>query len=121
MNKNSEENHDVQAVDRPNLSGDYYDLPTHYGYFQVPYNTYVGCPSVYPDCGNIKSGEYVRALQAALMTIAEDYGIDCDPGSTKGIWDQITRTAVENFQAATGITVTGVAGNDTFAKLASML
>ena len=53
------------------------------------------------------SGESVRALQRRLLQAG------FDPGGVDGKFGGKTETAVERFQQAKGLTVDGIAGNDT--------
>lgn len=58
------------------------------------------------------SGDSVRALQQRLLQAG------FDPGGVDGKFGGNTRTAVERFQQAKGLTVDGIAGNDTMRAFA---
>jgi len=58
------------------------------------------------------SGESVRQLQARLQQAG------FDPGGVDGKFGQKTETAVERFQTARGLTVDGIAGNETMRAFA---
>jgi peptidoglycan hydrolase-like protein with peptidoglycan-binding domain len=58
------------------------------------------------------SGESVRALQQRLLQAG------FDPGGVDGKFGGKTRTAVEGYQRSKGLTVDGIAGNDTMRAFA---
>lgn len=58
------------------------------------------------------SGDSVRGLQRRLLQAG------FDPGGVDGQFGRNTRTAVEHFQAAKGLTVDGIAGSDTMRAFA---
>ena len=89
-------------------------LTTHYGYYEVPYNTVVGY-------GNETSGYNVKATQSCLKTMYEEYGINCYPGDIDSLFGPDTYNAIYNFQVAENLSADGRAGNQTFGKFETML
>lgn len=84
-----------------------YHLYTDNGYYYVPMGTVVGY-------GNIISGQYVRAAQAALTHISNHEPVSCDPHGIDGLFGYNTYYAVMAFQAYAGISMDGYVGNDTW-------
>jgi len=98
-----------QATPNGSTAAGYY-LYTDYGYYYVPLDTVVGY-------GNIISGKYVRAAQAALTHINNHESVSCDPHGIDGLFGDYTFNAVQAFQTYAGITSDGYVGDDTWLSM----
>lgn len=84
--------------------------------FLVPYGTVVGW-------GNITSGEYVYAVQAALTEANGVIELSCDPYGIDGQFGSNTYNAIYNFQYGMvnrfniSMAIDGYAGDQTWAQL----
>lgn len=97
----------------------YYVMHTRNSYgrdFLVPYGTVVGW-------GNITSGEYVYAVQAALTEANGVVELSCDPYGIDGLFGGNTYNAIYNFQYGmvnrfnVPMAIDGYAGDQTWAQL----